>query len=53
MELQQVIRYTGRVVFVSDTGLDDLETETVLQFRNSDTDEWQDVPTVDQTVRSK
>lgn len=53
MELQQVTRYTGKKFCNSDTGLDELETETVLQFRESTDDDWTDVPTIDQTVRQR
>ena len=50
MELRQLTRYTGKVIFNEDSGLDELEIETVLQFRESDSDDWQDVETVDSTI---
>lgn len=53
MELQFVLRNTGNVIFNTDTGLDELETETVLQARETENDDWTDVPTIDQTVRKR
>ena len=50
MELRNIKRYTGQVIYNEDTGLNELETETVLQFRESVDSDWTDVVTVDETL---
>lgn len=47
MQFRFVIRNTDKVVYNSDSGLNQLETEQVLQVRETDDDEWEDVPVID------
>ena len=49
MELRTLTRYTGNVNYNADTGLNELETETVLQYRLTEDEDWTDVEQVDET----
>ena len=49
MELRNIKRYTGQVIYNEDTGLNELETETVLQYRLTEDEDWTDVEQVDET----